>query len=176
MIEATAVVSTSAISRGRSRSLSTAPLGSKPNAHTQPVSISSSSSAASLTTLEDGRTGPFASTSLDIQREPLVEKAKSVRFNPMIDLSEATASTDIDHRNLNPARDGVFSRIRKIMFRNAAPVAVGAAVGGAAGGYVAANGFELFNSTYWRAATAPKSINNSISSNDDTVLIKMGSD
>lgn len=152
------------ISRGRTRSMGATSHLDKP------TSISSSSSATSLTTFDESKnTDHFASTSVDIQREPLVEKAKAVRFSD-IDLRDVTAATNIEHQHLDPVRDGVLARMRQAMLRNAAPVMVGAAIGGAAGGYAAANGFELFNNTIFaRSSTTPASLKTVNSNGDDDV-------
>lgn len=128
--ESIPVVSTTSLARARGRSRSMSMGSSKVH---QPVSISSSSSARSSNEGQQSRTQtiPLHSESIPryLEREPLVEAAKSVRFDqfdPVI-LREATASTNVEH--IDPTRDGVFSRIRQGINRNAAPFSLGTAIG-----------------------------------------------
>lgn len=136
--------STATLSRGRSRSMSSLPriTKSKPITQSRPASISSSSS-----TVNEADVNPLASTSdfkeVDVrEHQHLIEKTKHVSFATHVDLAEASEGTQSDH--LIPSRDGVFARVRRILLRNAAPVAVGAAIGGVG---VGAGISQLFNTT-----------------------------
>lgn len=67
-------------------------------------------------------------TSFDSERQPMIERAKHVRFMESIDLHDASRATH-SNGNINPARDGVFARVRGTVLRFAAAAAVGTAIG-----------------------------------------------
>lgn len=106
------------------------------NLNTQSGSESSGSSITELRTAADSQ--PIASTSArkeidstsfkEVDLHPLVEKAKRTSFINSVDLNEASLSTH-SNGNINPGRDGVFSRVRNAMLRYGAAVAIGSVVG-----------------------------------------------
>lgn len=143
--------SSTAIKRAKARSQSMSAISYnkdfQPITRAQPTSISSSSS---ISVHSDVKTNPnqIGSTSafeeIDLRREPLVERSKHVSFSSA-DLREATAVTS--GVRLDPTRDGVFARLRQILYRNAAPIVAGAAVGGVIGGGGVVATFDIFNIT-----------------------------
>lgn len=108
------------------------------NIHTKPLSNSRSSSASSLTEIKATDRQPIPSTSTgkridtaslqEVDHRPLLEKTKHVGFVDLPNLNEASVST---HRNgdINPSRDGVYSRVRSAFLGFGAAVAVGSAIG-----------------------------------------------
>lgn len=74
-------------------------------------------------------------------RDPLIAESRRVHFAPNVDMSSVSAATHHGMENLNPARDGVFARVRSILFPAAVGVGVGAAVG--AGSVVLFDNFNL---------------------------------
>lgn len=64
----------------------------------------------------------------EIDLQPLVDKPRRVTFDTSINVPEASSATYSDG-NINPARDGVFARIRNAMLRNGLSVAIGGAIG-----------------------------------------------
>lgn len=149
--------SSTTISRGRSQSMTIPSRNSaiKPIVRTQPEPISSSSSTTSINSANGVKNKPIASTSafkeVDLET-PLVEKTKRVSFISDVNLREASEQTHSEH--LIPSRDGVRARIRRILIRYGAPVAVGAVVGSAVG----VGAFEFFN-TSTTSTTTEKSVN-----------------
>lgn len=143
--------------RGRSQSMSAAtrnieikPVQSirRTSAQSPPPPSSPSSSISSIKSLKNEETNSHAHAStsgfreVDLQREPLVDKSKHNSFgSSVVSLREASIQTHGER--LIPSRDGVRARVHRILFQNAAPVAVGVSVGAAAG--IAA--LEYFNMT-----------------------------
>lgn len=80
------------------------------------------------------------------EHEPLMENTRQVSFTPNVDLSEVSLPTD-NGMNLNPARDGVFAQVQRVILRSLAPAAVGLAVGAGAA--------ELIDSTLLIKSTTP---------------------
>lgn len=123
----------------------------KPN--TRPTSITSSSSSGSITSLNTAETKPIASTSrrkhcegecfqeVDLQ-EPIIQKSKPVSRVSDVNFREVSEQTHSGQ--INPARDGVRARARRILLRHTAPVIVGVGVGTAVG---AIGAFQLLNTT-----------------------------
>lgn len=129
------------------------------NAAFKPIERAQSDSISSFSTFNEAETEvrPKSSTSqfrdvdIDIrEREPLLENARRVNFAPNADLSSVSIPTNHGAENLNPARDGVFSRIHRILFP--AAVAVGVAAGAAA--------VEIVNSTHINEKVVKKILNN----------------
>lgn len=105
------------------------------------TSISSRSSDSSSSLIKESESQPIASTSLrkhdermsfkEVDPRPIVEK-KHVNFET-VNLNEASVAThSTDH--INPARDGVFARVRKalLLYGSAVAVGTGISVGGSA--------------------------------------------
>lgn len=157
--------------RGRTQSISAVARESviKPVIRTQPETISSSlssfSSSNSINSANNVKTKPAASTSnfkeVDLER-PLVEKTKRVSFITDVNLREASEQTHSDH--LNPSRDGVRARVHRILLKYGAPIAVGAAVGGAIG----VGAFEFLNTSTTTTTTTQKSVDSSQHVNFDS--------
>lgn len=63
---------------------------------------------------------------MDLQ--PFVEKTKRTSSINSVSLNEASTSTHSDG-HINPARDGVFARVRSAMLRYGSAVAIGSTVG-----------------------------------------------
>lgn len=143
------MISTSTILRGRSRPISAVSIDTvaKP---LRPTSISSTSSSTASTSSKivnkDVKTKPNLFEEIDIhrEREPLVENPKRVSFT-YIDHREATQNTNGEQ--LDPLRDGVFARMHRILNQNAAPIAIGAVIGGTIGGVGVAGALELYNAS-----------------------------
>lgn len=134
--------STSTVSRSQSMGAHAHAAEFKPLTLTRPVSISSSSS------IHGTEVKPFETVSelkeVELrEQEHLIENPKQVRFAAQVDLAEASVATD-SGVYLEPARDGVFARVRHILTQNAIPVAVGVAAGAAIG----AGAVGLINSTH----------------------------
>lgn len=144
IIEIEPMFSTSVASKGRSQSMRPLVSRNKINTNTQPLrsASSSSSSASSLHSIPaetDTKTihaGPSdlavkkaLSKAVSFQPEAVVEMdaAHPIRTASRISLQEATIGTHSEH--LNPARDGVYARVRNILQRYGVPIGVGVAVG-----------------------------------------------
>lgn len=103
--------------------------------HTQ---SGSESAGSSLTELRAPNSHPIASTSTgkkfdsttfeEVDLTPLVEQARRTGFINSINLNEASSSTH-SNGNINPARDGVFARIRSAMLRHGTAGVIGSAIG-----------------------------------------------
>lgn len=78
------------------------------------------------------------------ENENLLQNTKRVSFASAVDLGEASQVTN-HGENLNPARDGVFARVQRILYEGVAPVGIGLAVG--------AGIAELANSTIFHSTT-----------------------
>lgn len=106
--------------------------------NTRSGSLSSISSASSLSEQKVVDPHPIASTSYqkeleskrlkEVDLHPLVDETKKVSFNNPIELNEASVSTHSDGR-INPARDGVFARVRNTFLSFGSAVAIGSAIG-----------------------------------------------
>lgn len=144
--------------RGRSRSQSMRPFVHKKefNLNTRAASTSSSSSASSATSLADQKVKPIQITSKvqpststvekqkskkscnhdcfkDVNLQPIVAEVSSpVRSFSGISLHEAMQSTHSGGQ-INPSRDGMRARIRKILKQHSVPVGVGMIFGSAIG-------------------------------------------
>lgn len=109
--------------------------------HAQSDASLSASSTSSLTELKAADSQPIASTSngvqidsmsfkeVDLQAPSMVDGIKHIRFIHSIDLSDASRVTQNIDGNINPARDGVFARVRKAMLRYGSAAAIGSAIG-----------------------------------------------
>lgn len=80
----------------------------------------------------------------EVDLEPLVDKTRRVTIDTSINVPEASFATYSDG-NINPARDGVFARIRNAMLRHGLSVAIGGAIG--AGGIEISRIFQNNNQT-----------------------------
>lgn len=74
-------------------------------------------------------------------RDPLIAESRRVHFAPNVDVSSVSVATNHGLENLNPARDGVFARVRNMLYPAAVGVGVGAAVG--AGSVILFDNFNL---------------------------------
>lgn len=108
------------------------------NRNTQSGSESSSSSINELQSA-GADSQPIASSSStgkeidstsfkEVELQPFVEKTKRTSFINSVNLNEASVSTQ-SNGNINPARDGVFARVRSAMLRYGSAVAIGSVVG-----------------------------------------------
>lgn len=152
--------STSAVSRSQSMGALAHATEIKPLARTRPVSISSSSSSSIRETVVKPIETVSELREVELQeREHLIEKPKHVRFAAEVDLAEASVPTD-SGVNLDPVRDGVFARVRRILAQSAAPVAVGIA----AGAVIGAGVVESINSSHVNStlSTIKNSFSNAI--------------
>lgn len=125
------------------------------NTQTRSSSITSSS-ADSIVELKSTDSQPFPSTSTGIRisdtgmREvnlhPVVEKARHVGSHHvnLPNLNEASAGT---HRNgeINPARDGLYARVKSAFLHFGSAAAVGSAIGGAVIGERIIQNMTLFD-------------------------------
>lgn len=66
--------------------------------------------------------------SIESERMPMIERAKHVRFMETVDLHDATIGTN-SNGNLNPARDGVFARVRSAILLYGGAAVVGTGIG-----------------------------------------------
>lgn len=130
----------STIARGRSQSMR--PLMQRGRIHVKSNPNSETLRSSSSSASSSSNTNPIASTStntikrkpkisctgectmreIDIQRE--TQHARNVLD---LNLREASVATNIEH--LNPTQDGVFARVRRILFRNGATGVIGAGIG-----------------------------------------------
>lgn len=121
-------VSTAAVSRGRSNSMTSITRQSefKPLTRAQAEEFSSD---VALNEAESRASTLRRQHESDIhEHQHLLEERRSVSFATPVDLSEASRVTN-QGENLDHARDGVFARVQRVLSGVVAPVAAGAAVG-----------------------------------------------
>lgn len=112
----------------RTQSMKASSYNSELRPKTRPVSPSTSSTSSTASRIAE--TEPMASTSALLQEidiKPIVEESKRVRFGSATSLVDPMAVTHSE--NLDPARDGVFARMRNAMVRYGSAAAIGSALG-----------------------------------------------
>lgn len=112
---------------------------SNPNTQAQSSSHSSSASDTSLTEIKSTDPQPIPSTSSvkrissmdlkEVDLRPLSEQTKHVNFINSVNLNEASAQTHSEGGQINPTRDGVFSRVRSAFLRFGTAAVAGTAIG-----------------------------------------------
>lgn len=144
---------------------------------TRPVSQSTSSTSSTASHNVESESKPLASTSsfqpeIDQQRlqeidlKPMVEEeSKHVRFIGSASLLDPMVGTHSEH--LDPARDGVFARMRNRMLRYGSAAAIGSAIG--AGG-LAAKEFLFQNNTQVLSPTNSSQNLNNQTENDNGII------
>lgn len=122
-------VSTVITSRGRSLSMSAVSRSHEFKPLTPTRTESEFSSSATINEAESRPSTSHRHQDGEIaEQQHLVEQTRRVSFATPVDLTEASLPTNHGD-NLNPARDGVFARVQRIIYEAAAPAAVGVAVG-----------------------------------------------
>lgn len=126
--------------------------------HTESNPIPSTSQQQSKSSLVNVKSKPAVSSSnqslKEIELRPLIdEETLHVRAASALSLRSASLGTH-SGGHINPARDGVKARIRNILQRYVAPVAIGSAIGGV-GTYVGINSIKSENKNCSNIASTP---------------------
>lgn len=172
VVQVESVFSSSA--RGRSQSMRGLIRRPQTNSYEQSArsSTSSSSASASTSTQVQNReakpsTSAVAKKTVRIEEKGLENVDLQYEHEFMRNaLQEATAGTNSPQ--LNPARDGVYARLRKNLFRNGASFVVGLAAG--VGFNFGSNLTQIFKSDNFESTTAHT---NNTSNNDDEIINKL---
>lgn len=133
---------TSSIAKTRRTQSMRSPTSHKNGNNLQAQSGSSLSSTASLTELKATDSQPSTSNARRIDSMNFREidlQPHTNRLHTQVDLHDASAVTH-NSGNINPARDGVYARVRNAMLRYGAAAAIGSAIG--------ATGIELKKMLY----------------------------
>lgn len=124
----------------RSESISSVSTFSSTASETQPKPIqnepiqssSSSFNGVEPRTIPESEPRPISESELqrtfESERQPMIDRAKHVRFMETVDLHDASVGTHSDG-HINPAQHGVYARVRSAVLRFGGAVAVGTAVG-----------------------------------------------
>lgn len=182
-VEIESMISSSVVSRGRSQSMRPllqrsriqTNLNQQPGRSSSSPTLSTTNPLASTSTLIKDRKSSKTCATCDLKEVNLREtealnEASHVRNFFDIDLTEADSGTY--NANLDPSKDGVFARVRKILQRYGTFVAIGSAIG--VGGSVI---HQHFNNSGTHANTTSLQMSNqnnqTIANNADDELNNM---
>lgn len=112
---------------------------------TEPIlSRASDFNGVELQPISEGELRPISESGYrpmsESELQPMIERARHVSFMETVDLHDASAATH-SNGNINPARDGVFARVRSATLRFGIAAVVGTSIG-AGGAVIARNYFH----------------------------------